>query len=68
MIVSYNKLWKKLIDVKMNKTDLRIKAQLGTSTLAKLGKNQQVSMDVIMRICKVLSCNIDEVMDLSNEE
>ena len=48
----------------MSKTDLRIKADIGTATLAKLGKNQPVSMDVLMRICRVFSCNISEVMDV----
>ena len=64
MAVSYNKLWKLLIDNNMSKTDLRIKADIGTATLAKLGKNQPVSMDVRMRICRVLSCTISEVMDI----
>ncbi len=52
----------------MSKTDLRVKADIGTATLAKLGKNQPVSMDVLMRICGVLSCNISEVMDILPEE
>ena len=42
MSISYNKLWKQLIDKNMTKTDLRMKADIGTSTLAKLGKNEQV--------------------------
>ena len=62
MSISYNKLWKKLIDNDMTKTDLRLKADIGTSTLAKLGKNEQVSMDVLLRICKVLNCDISEIM------
>ena len=64
MSVSYSKLWKLLIDKNMNKTDLRLKADIGTATLAKLGKNQPVSMDVIMKICSVLECNIADVMDV----
>ena len=64
MKVSYNKLWKLLVDRKMNKTALRIKADIGTATLAKLGKNQPVSMDVLMKICCVLNCNIADVMDI----
>jgi len=63
MAVSYNKLWKLLIDKGMTKTELRHKADLGTTTLAKLGKAQHVSMDVMLRICEVLSCNISDVMD-----
>ena len=64
MAVSYDKLWKLLIDKKMSRTNLRIQAELGTATLAKLGKNQPVSMYVILRICKVLGCNISDVMDV----
>lgn len=64
MAVSYNKLWKLLIDNKMTKTDLRLKADIGSATLAKLGKNQSVSMDVILKICSVLNCNIADIMDV----
>lgn len=64
MSISYKKLWKKLIDIDMTKTQLRLRADLGTATLAKLGKDQQVSMDVLLRICKVLNCNISEIMDV----
>lgn len=64
MAISYNKLWKQLIDRNMTKTELRLKADIGTATLAKLGKNEQVSMDVLLRICNVLKCNISEVMDV----
>ena len=64
MSISYKKLWKKLIDIEMTKTQLRIQADLGTATLAKLGKDQQVSMDVLLRICKVLNCNISDIMDV----
>lgn len=64
MAISYNKLWKQLIDKNMTKTDLRLKADIGTATLAKLGKNEQVSMDVLLRICNVLKCNISDIMDV----
>lgn len=64
MAINYNKLWKLLIDKNMSKTELRLKADIGTATLAKLGKNQPVSMEVIMRICAVLECNIADVMDI----
>ena len=68
MAISYNKLWKQLIDKNMTKTELRLKADIGTSTLAKLGKNQQVSLDVLLRICKVLNCDISEIMQLIKED
>ena len=63
MAVSYNKLCKILIDKKMTKTELRIAADISTTTLAKLGKEETVSMDVMLRICKVLDCNIGDIMD-----
>ena len=63
MRITYKKLWKRLIDLEMSKTDLREKTGISTVTLAKLGKDQIVSMEVIMKICKVLSCNIDEICD-----
>ena len=68
MAISYNKLWKQLIDKNMTKTELRLKADIGTSTLAKLGKNEQVSLDVLLRICKVLNCDISEIMQLIKED
>ena len=68
MLVSYNKLWKKLIDKNMNKTELRAIAGIGTSTLAKLSKNQPVSMTAIMKICVALDCNVEEVMEIIKPE
>ena len=67
MAISYNKLWKLLIDNNMTKTDLRLKADIGTSTLAKLGKNEQVSLDVLLRISKVLNSDISEIMEVIKE-
>ena len=67
MSISYNKLWKQLIDKNMTKTDLRMQADIGTSTLAKLGKNEQVSLDVLLRICQVLNCDISEIMEIIKE-
>ena len=64
MAVSYKKLWKLLIDKDMKKEELRIAANLSTNTMAKLGKNENVSMDVMLRICKVLECNIGDVVDV----
>ena len=66
MAVSYNKLWKKLIDLEMSKTDLRIKAGISTKTLAKLGKNENVNTDILVKICKALECNVDEIMDITD--
>ena len=63
MKITYKKLWKKMIDLEMSKTELREKAGISTVTLAKLGKDQIVSLEVLMKICKVLECNIDEICD-----
>ena len=68
MAVSYDKLWKKLIDKKMTKNALRVQAEMSSSTMAKMSKNETVSMDVILRICKVLNCNIEEILEIVNED
>ncbi len=68
MAVSYNKLWKLLIDKQMNKGDLRKAAQMSPNSLAKLGKNETVSLDVLMRICKVLECDIGDIMEVMPED
>lgn len=65
---NYNKLWKKLIDKRMSKTILRNKTDISSATLAKLSKNEVVSMDIIFRICDVLNCNICDIMDVEKDE
>ena len=62
MAISYNNLWKLLIDRGMTKTDLRIKAGLATSAIAQLGKNEYVSLKVIEKICDALDCDISDVV------
>lgn len=69
MEVSYNKLWKLMIDKGMtNKSDLRTLTGIGTNTLAKLSKNQQVSMDVLLKICSKLECDISDICEFISEE
>ena len=68
MAISYNKLWKLLIDKGMTKTQMRLQADFSTTTLAKLGKNETVSMDVLLKLCKLLDCNVGDIMDVINEE
>lgn len=63
MAVSYNKLWKLLIDRNMNKTQLIKAAGITTNAMAHLGKNDDVRVGVLIRICEVLDCNIDDIMD-----
>ena len=67
MAISYNRLWKLLIDKGMTKTQLREKANISTVTLAKLGKNETVSMDILLRICKELDCEFDEIVEITKE-
>lgn len=63
-MVSYNKLWKLLIDRDMKKMELKNAAGIGSATLSKLSKNQLVAMDVVVKICHVLDCNIGDMMDV----
>ena len=68
MTVNYNKLWKLLIDNQMNKSDLGKAAKMSPNTIAKLGKNEPVSMDILMRICKVLHCDFGDIMEMIPED
>ena len=68
MPLSYNKLWKILIDKGMNKVTLRDSIGITSATLAKLSKNERVSMEVVERICKELDCNIGDVVDYVPQE
>ena len=68
MSVSYDKLWKLLIDKKMNRTELKDAAGISFNVLAKLGRNEFVSMESLQKICQTLSCNIGEIMDYIEED
>ena len=63
MSVSYDKLWKLLIDRKMNKTDLREFAGISFNIIAKMRKNEFVSMESLLKICATLHCNIGDIVD-----
>ena len=67
MEISYNKLWKLLIDKGMNKTQLKDAAGLSSSTISKMGKNEQVSMDSMLKICKTLNCDIGYIVEVKND-
>lgn len=68
MAVSYNKLWKLLIDKKMNKSQLCEKARVSTNAMARLGKNEDVRVEVLARICLALGCSMDEIMEIFPEQ
>lgn len=61
--VSYNKLWKLLVDKKMSKADLRRAAEISPNTMTKLRRDEEVSMSVLKRICEYLECNIGDICD-----
>ena len=67
MAVSYKKLWKLLIDKDMKKKDLRIATGMTTTALAKLGKNEHVNTEILAKICKVLECNIEDIVEIVDE-
>lgn len=64
MAISYNKLWKLLIDKGISKTELKQAVKMSPNTLAKLGKNETVSLDVLIRICEILHCDIGDIVEL----
>ena len=64
MAVSYNKLWKMLIDKGMSRTQMRLKAGIATKALAKLGKNESVNIDILIKICAALNCDITDIMEI----
>ena len=68
MAVSYNKLWKLPIDKNMKKKELGEAAGISNSLIAKLGKNENVTVDVLVRICTALDCRIEDIMELTYDE
>lgn len=68
MKVSYDKLWKILIDKKMKKYQLREQAHISSNSVAKLSKDEFVSMEILMKICETLECNIGDVCEFIKEE
>ena len=64
MAVSYKKLWKLLIDKNMKKKDLRAASGISTTTLAKLGKDENVSTEILSKICAALNCDVGDIMEM----
>ena len=67
-IISYDKLWKLLIDKKMNRTELKEKSGISTASLAKLGKGENLTTAVLLKICSTLDCNISDIMDVVDDD
>lgn len=71
MNASYKKLWKVLIDKNLKRTDLILLANISSASLAKLGKNENVTTEVLAKICTALNCDISDIMemvDITNEK
>ncbi|MCD8048712.1 MAG: helix-turn-helix transcriptional regulator [Clostridia bacterium] len=67
MARSYNKLWKLMIDKKMNKTQLRTTAKISSNAMAKLGRDESVPIETLEKICEVLRCDIGDIMEFLPE-
>lgn len=63
MRISYNKLWKMLIDKNMKKSDLKEKTGISSSSIAKLGKGENITTDVLLKICEAMDCHLDDIME-----
>lgn len=68
MNISYNNLWKLLIDKNMKKKDLRRLTGISTVCMAKLGKNESVNMDTLVRICEALNCDISDIVEIKESK
>ena len=64
MHISYKKLWKLLIDREMMKKDLAEKAKISSASIAKLGRNENVNTDILLKICTALKCDISDIMEV----
>lgn len=64
MVISYKNLWKPLIDKDMNKGDLQDAAGISWASVTKMSKDESVSMDILMKTCRALNCNIGDIMDI----
>lgn len=65
---SYNKLWKLMIDQGMNKTELRLKANVSSNAIAKLGRDESVPVITLEKICRVLNCSLEDIIEINIEK
>ena len=68
MQLSYNKLWKMLIDQDMSKQDLREKAGISSASMAKLGKGENITTDVLLKICKTMNCKVEDIIETISDD
>ena len=67
MKICYKKLWKLLIDKDLMKKDLAEKAGISSASIAKLGKNENVNTDIILKICTALQCDVSDIMEITSD-
>ena len=67
LTTNYNKLWKLLIDKGMNKKDLKKISGVSTASIAKLGKGENITTDVLLKICTALGCGIEDIMEITED-
>lgn len=67
MIISYDNLWKLLIDKRMNKSELAKKTRISTSTIAKMSRGEPVALSVLVRICDYLNCDIGDIVSVRRD-
>jgi len=68
MHISYKKLWKLLIDKDMKKKDLLLLSGISTASIAKLGKDENVNTNILLKVCRALNCDIADIMEIVEEE
>lgn len=68
MRISYNKLWKMLIDKDMKKSDLRDKAGISSASIAKLGKGDNITTDILIKICEAMDCHLEDIMETVDDQ
>lgn len=68
MVISYKKLWKLLIDRDMKKKDLQIAAGISSTSITKLGKNENVNTEILEKICTALQCDISDIMEMVDDK
>jgi DNA-binding Xre family transcriptional regulator len=68
MAVSYNRLWKLLIDKNMKKIEMQYATGISGNILARMGKNQYIALETVEKICKTLDCTVDEMLEFTEDE
>ncbi len=67
MILDYNKLWKLMIDKNINKTELCKMAKISTNAMAKMGKNESVPLETLVKVCSALECDLNDIVEIKRK-